>query len=342
LENIMQKYVVLCLLLLLVACQPAVQPMEPETHLSGKTMGTTYNVKFVTDPNIDNEKLHNEIEQKLININQLMSTYIPDSELSIINKAPANTPMPISAETRLVLEEALRLGQLTDGALNVTLGPLVNLWGFGPDKRPEVIPSDAEIIQAMQSVGLEHIVLNGKQISKRVPGLYIDLSPIAKGYGVDALALLLEAKGITDYLVEIGGEMRLSGIKSSGQEWRVAIEKPLSKQRVIQRIVAIGGNAIATSGDYRNYYEENGVRYSHLIQPQTGYPIQHNLVSVTVIHPSSMTADGLATALSILGTEAAIELAERDNLAVLLISKQGDEFVEYQSPAFATIVKVIK
>jgi thiamine biosynthesis lipoprotein len=338
----MQKYVVLCLLLLLVACQPAVQPMEPETHLSGKTMGTTYNVKFVTDPNIDNEKLHNEIEQKLININQLMSTYIPDSELSIINKAPANTPMPISAETRLVLEEALRLGQLTDGALNVTLGPLVNLWGFGPDKRPEVIPSDAEIIQAMQSVGLEHIVLNGKQISKRVPGLYIDLSPIAKGYGVDALALLLEAKGITDYLVEIGGEMRLSGIKSSGQEWRVAIEKPLSKQRVIQRIVAIGGNAIATSGDYRNYYEENGVRYSHLIQPQTGYPIQHNLVSVTVIHPSSMTADGLATALSILGTEAAIELAERDNLAVLLISKQGDEFVEYQSPAFATIVKVIK
>jgi len=338
----MQKYVVLCLLLLLVACQPAVQPMEPETHLSGKTMGTTYNVKFVTDPNIDNEKLHNEIEQKLININQLMSTYIPDSELSIINKAPANTPMPISAETRLVLEEALRLGQLTDGALNVTLGPLVNLWGFGPDKRPEVIPSDAEIIQAMQSVGLEHIVLNGKQISKRVPGLYIDLSPIAKGYGVDALALLLEAKGITNYLVEIGGEMRLSGIKSSGQEWRVAIEKPLSKQRVIQRIVAIGGNAIATSGDYRNYYEENGVRYSHLIQPQTGYPIQHNLVSVTVIHPSSMTADGLATALSILGTEAAIELAERDNLAVLLISKQGDEFVEYQSPAFATIVKVIK
>ena len=338
----MQKYVVLCLLMLLVACQPAVQPIAPETHLSGKTMGTTYNVKFVTDPNIDHVNLHDEIEQKLININQLMSTYIADSELSIINQTPANTPVPISAETRLVLEEALRLGKLTDGALNVTLGPLVNLWGFGPDKRPEVIPSDTEIAQAMQSVGLEHIVLDGTHISKRVPGLYIDLSPIAKGYGVDALAQLLEAKGITDYLVEIGGEMRLSGIKSSGQEWRVAIEKPLSKQRAIQRIVAIGDNAIATSGDYRNYYEEDGIRYSHLIQPQTGYPIQHNLVSVTVIHPSSMTADGLATALSIVGTETAIELAERDNLAVLLISKQGDEFIEYQSPAFATIVKVIK
>lgn len=338
----MQKLIVVSFLLFLVGCQPAVQTVEPETYLSGKTMGTTYNVKFVTDPNIDSVELHNEIEQKLISVNQLMSTYIPDSELSVINQSPANTPVQISAETRLVLDEALRLGELTDGALNVTLGPLVNLWGFGPEKRPEVIPSDAEIALAMQSVGLEHIVLQGQQISKKIDDLYIDLSPIAKGYGVDALAELLESHGITDYLVEIGGEMRLSGIKSTGQEWRVAIEKPLSTQRAIQRIIAIGDNAIATSGDYRNYYEEDGIRYSHLIDPKTGYPIQHNLVSVTVIHPSSMTADGMATALSIVGTQAAMEIAERDNIAVLLVSKEGEEFVEYQSPAFATIVKVIK
>ncbi len=329
---------IMCLLVLL-GCNNA--PLEQEHYFSGRTMGTTYNVKYVSSDQDDHVMLKALVDERLIGINQLMSTYIDDSELSLFNQSSAHIPYLLSPETALVIAEALRIGALSEGTLDVTIGPLVNLWGFGPRKRPETIPTDLQISQAKQLSGLDKLKLTGLQLTKSVDELYLDLSTIAKGYGVDAIAQILLDAQINDFLVEIGGEMRVSGTKVNGDAWRIAIEKPVSSERAVQRIISVGNHAIATSGDYRNYFEEAGVRYSHLIDPNTGYPIQHNTVSATIVHPSSMTADGLATAMMVLSPDKAKALAERDNLALLLVLKEGDEFIEYQSSAFQQLVTMI-
>jgi len=303
-------------------------------------MGTTYNVKFVSVDGVNRMKLKQQIEQSLIDINLLMSTYIQDSELSRFNQWNSIKPFPMSAKTLKVLNEAKRLSDMSEGLLDVTVGPLVNLWGFGPKSQPVKVPTEALINMTRQLVGIDKLTIGPSSVSKAEPALYVDLSTIAKGYAVDQLAELLDTHEITNYLVEIGGEMRLSGVKASGTPWKIAIEKPETEQRSVQKIISIGTNAVATSGDYRNYYETDGVRYSHLINPNTGYPISHNLVSVTVIHPSSMTADGLATALNIMGKEKALALAETFNIAVLLITKEKDGFTEYTSTKFEQLVTV--
>lgn len=326
-------------LVLLAACSQ--QPLEKEHYLSGRTMGTTYNVKFVSDKPIDTVALQHNIDQRLVQINQLMSTYIGDSELSLFNRAPGQQPFTLSPETALVVAEAIRLGEMSGHALDVTIGPLVNLWGFGPTKRPETIPSDGQIADAKALSGLDKLTLEGMVLTKTIDNLYLDLSTIAKGYGVDAIAELLIDYQLTSFLVEIGGEMRVAGIKLNGESWRIAIEKPVSESRAVQKIISVGDNAVATSGDYRNYFEEDGIRYSHLIDPITGYPIQHNTVSATVVHASSMTADGLATAMMILSAKDAQALAEEQGIALMLILKEGNTFVEYQSPAFTQMVTII-
>jgi len=303
-------------------------------------MGTTYNVKFVSIDAVNKLELTQQIEQSLIDINLLMSTYIQDSELSRFNQWNSIKPFPISATTLKVLNEAKRLSDMSEGMLDVTVGPLVNLWGFGPKSQPVKIPTEALINMTRKLVGIDKLTIGPSWASKAEPALYVDLSTIAKGYAVDQLAELLGTHAITNYLVEIGGEMRLSGVKKSGTPWKIAIEKPETEQRAVQKIISIGTNAVATSGDYRNYYESDGVRYSHLINPNTGYPISHNLVSVTVVHPSSMTADGLATALNVMGKDKALALAETFNIAVLLITKEKDNFTEYTSSKFEQLVTV--
>jgi thiamine biosynthesis lipoprotein len=328
---------VIIIAVIFTSCSPA---KVPETHLSGPTMGTTYNVKFVAIDGVDKNKIQQQIDQLLININQLMSTYISDSELSRFNQWQSTDPFPMSAQTIAVLNEAKRIGDMSSGLLDVTIGPLVNLWGFGPQSRPEKIPSN-ELIQATQQlVGLDKLTIGETWASKAIPNLYVDLSTIAKGYAVDQVAELLQSHKIQSFLVEIGGEMRVSGVKASGNSWKIAIEKPQADQRSVQEIISVGDNAVATSGDYRIYYEQDGVRYSHLIDPSTGYPITHNVVSVTVIHPSSMTADGLATALIVMGKEKALALAKQYDIAVLLITKEKDGFNEYTSAKFEQLVTV--
>jgi thiamine biosynthesis lipoprotein len=321
------------LLLFIVSCAPS---KPTEITISGQTMGTTYSIKVVKRPEttLDVKALQGEIDNALIQVNALMSTYDPDSELSRLNEAEAGQPFAISEQTEYVLTEAIRLHNLSAGSLDVTVGPLVNLWGFGPNKRAEIIPTKSQLFDIEEFVGIDKFELSSGVVTKLHANLYIDLSTIAKGYGVDVVADIIESSQITDYLVEIGGEMRVAGKKANGSDWRIAIEKPISNERAIQKIISIGNNAVATSGNYRNYFEQDGIRYSHLIEPTTGYPITHNLVSVTVIHASSMTADGLATALNVMGAEKAQELALRDDLAVFMIMKQGDDFIEYTSPAF--------
>lgn len=323
-------------ILFLASCSEEGQPV---VHLQGQTMGTTYNVKYLIDE-APVEGLQAEIDARLVEVNKMMSTYDPTSELSRFNQYRYTDNFEVSPDTLFVINEALRLANLSGGVLDVTVGPLVNLWGFGPTKRPEKVPSQGEIDEIRDYVGYQKLSTTPTGLKKSHPMLYVDLSTIAKGFGVDEVAEILEKRGIKNYLIEIGGEMRVKGERGDGSEWLIAIEKPVTTERAVQKVVSIGENAVATSGDYRNYYEEDGVRYSHLIDPTTGKPISHNLVSVTVVHPSSMTSDGLATASNVMGWEEAIAVAEQEQLAVFLIRRTEDGFEEYASPEFDKLVTV--
>lgn len=338
--NQVKLVVLLLLFVLLSGCFPSNDSMKNEVLLQGKTMGTTYHIKVVVDQNVfDTTKLQQQIDAELKQLNQEMSTYIADSELSLFNSSTSLDPIEISSGLARVIKEAIRLGTITEGKLDVTVGPLVNLWGFGPEYRPETIPTAQEINEARQRIGLNKLSFSGNKLAKLNADLYVDLSTIAKGYGVDIVAELIEQNGINDYLVEIGGEMRVKGFKHTGELWHVAIEKPVNEERAVQQIIVPKDNAVATSGDYRNYYEVDGQRFSHIIDPATGKPINHKIVSVTVIHPSSMTADGLSTALMVMGEEKALAFAEQHQLAVYIIVKSEHGFIEHTSVKFMQYLK---
>jgi len=328
------------LVLILSACFPSNNTGKKEILLQGRTMGTTYNIKVVgTKGQVIELELQQQIDAALKQVNQEMSTYIKDSEISKFNQSTSTVPVEVSPGFARVLKESIRLGQLSEGKLDVTVGPLVNLWGFGPEQRPETVPNDEILAATKKRVGLHNLILEGNFLSKKVPDLYIDLSTIAKGYGVDVIAELIEKNGITRYLVEIGGEMRLRGFKHTGELWAIAIEKPITNERSVQQVIIPKDNAVATSGDYRNYFEVDGVRFSHIIDPATGKPINHKLVSVTVIHPSSMTADGLSTTLMVMGKEKGMAFAVKNNLAALFISKTENGFDEEFTVKFKQYLK---
>jgi thiamine biosynthesis lipoprotein len=325
-------------------CFPSNNSPKKEVLLQGRTMGTTYNIKVVsTSEQVEKLKLHDKIERVLKRVNQEMSTYIPDSEISLFNQSTSGEAFEISDGFARVLKESIRLGELSNGKLDITVGPLVNLWGFGPEQRPEKVPSESVLASTINIIGLEKLHLTGNQLSKDISNLYIDLSTTAKGYGVDVVAELIESNGIANYLVEIGGEMRLKGFKHTGELWAIAIEKPIldpsGEERAVHQVIIPKDNAVATSGDYRNYFEADGQRFSHIIDPETGKPINHNLVSVTVIDQSSMTADGLSTTLMVLGTEKGMEFAVKNNLAALFISKTEHGFSEQFTLKFKQYLK---
>lgn len=324
---------------------------DPEIiTLSGKTMGTTYHIKYINDGDLtrNTEQVQEQIERILKDINDKMSTYIPNSELSRFNQyKEINQPVEISADLAKVIKEAVRLNKITEGALDVTVGPLVNLWGFGPEKRIDKQPSAAQLEERRAWVGIEKLALTeqaGKfTLAKAVPELYIDLSSIAKGFAVDQVANYVESIGAKNYMSEIGGEIRAKGKNIEGKDWQIAIEKPnFDGSRSVQDILGLKDLAMATSGDYRNYFEENGMRFSHEINPQTGKPIQHKLASITVLSPSTMTADGLSTGLFVLGEEKALEVAERENIPVYLIVKTESGFDVKMSSAFKNLLNSSK
>lgn len=331
-----------------VACSLAACKKDPEViTLSGKTMGTTYHVKYIDDGSMNEnaQKTHEQIEIILKDVNAKMSTYIKDSELSKFNQnTQINTPIEISHDFAKVLEEAIRLNKLTDGALDVTVGPVVNLWGFGPEKRPERQPTTEQLAERQSWVGIDKITLDttGKTptLSKAVPQVYIDLSSIAKGFGVDQVAEKLEQLNAQNYMVEIGGEIRAKGQNIEGKPWQIAIEKPsMTGERAVENVIGLNNMAMATSGDYRIYFEENGKRFAHEIDPKTGYPIQHHLASITVLAPTSMTADGLSTGLFVLGEDKALEVAEKNDLAIYLIIKTDNGFETKMSSAFKKLTE---
>ena len=289
-------------------------------------MGTWYNVKIVSANNVNRDILSDKIDVVLSDINGLMSTYEPDSELSRFNQLPINTPMVLSPDTVAVLKMALDLSAKTDGAFDVTVGPVVNLWGFGPDGRLKNKPSETAINTALSQVGYKALVWHSdNQLSKTKP-VYVDLSAIAKGFAVDKVAEMLREQGYSRYLVDIGGELLAGDEKAPGQDWKVAVEQPDAYQRAIQKVIALRQMGVATSGDYRNFYEFDGVRFSHTIDPRTGSPVVHTLASVSVLHSSVAYADGLATALMVLGVEQGYDLASKLGISAYFIYKTPSGF----------------
>ncbi|WP_254918378.1 FAD:protein FMN transferase [Cobetia sp. QF-1] len=325
------------LALLVAGCENS---SNPELHrFAGPIFGTGFHVSVVGDLDADEvADLKQASVEALNKVDWQMSTYKDTSELSKLNQAPVDVPVTLSDDLAHVLSEAQDVGNRSDGAFDVTVGPAVNLWGFGPDARLDKAPSDAQIAEALAKVDHLALELDGNTVIKRKP-VYTDLSGIAKGFGVDRVADALEAKGIENYLVEVGGEIRVKGEKPGGKPWRIAIEAPKSFERSVQRIINPGNAAVATSGDYRNYFEQDGVRYSHTIDPRTGRPIQHRLASVTVITPNCSTADAWATALNVLGADKAMATAKRENIAAYFIVKTKDGFEQSWSPAFAPYLK---
>lgn len=310
-------------------------------HLSGKTMGTTYNVKIWSTFSVDSNFLQKEIDQILVEVNNSMSTYIKDSEISFFNhKHPMGDWMKVSDDFFFVVNHAVEVANETEGYFDPTIGPLVNLWGFGPDGERKV-PSKESIETAKKMVGHKNLELDAKdkRLRKLVPGLYLDLSASAKGFGVDKVARYLDLKNFSNYMVEIGGEIKTKG-KKDKLPWSIAIESPhpsLEGER-IHKVLKLNNLAMATSGDYRNFFIEGGKKFSHEIDFRTGKPIEHTMASASVVDPTScMKADSWATAMMVMGPELAQKSAERLSLAVYLIYKldsnqANKKFLTYQSP----------
>lgn len=314
---------------------------EKVWEISGPVFGTQYNINVVMADDQDRLKsLADGIEQVLEEVDASMSTWRDDSELSRFNSLINQSEWTeISPGLHAVLARSLEIADLSNGAFDVTIGPVVNLWGFGPDAIPEEIPTDEELAAALDATGYEKLELRENPAAVRAEKKqYVDLSAIAKGYAVDEIARFLESIGLSAFLIEVGGEISVQGRKPDGDAWRLAIEEPVADQRQVNRVVAIGDRAMATSGDYRNYYESDGQRFSHTIDPEDGRPIDHGLASVTVIADDCMTADALATALNVMGPERAKSLATRENIAAYFIIRGKDGFRTDHSPAFSSFL----
>lgn len=295
---------------------------------SGPTMGTAYTVKVVAVDLDDTEKLsiHNAIRGAVDSVDQAMSTYKPESELSRFNSS-GTAEFAVSDGLFVVIATALKVGEVSEGALDVTVGPLVDAWGFGPDGRVEV-PDDDRIDTLMEKVGRQKLLLDAeaKTIRKTTDGLRVDLSAIAKGFAVDQVLLGVVELGYGDVMVEVGGEVRTAGFNELGRPWRIGIERPDEEGRVAGQAIEVSGRALATSGDYRNFREVDGKRLSHTIDPRTGHPIDHTLASVSVLADTCIEADAWATALNVLGPHDGVAVAQENGIDALFILRNNRGF----------------
>ncbi|WP_394700211.1 FAD:protein FMN transferase [uncultured Tolumonas sp.] len=328
----------LLMLAMVAGCDKPPAAEHPMLEIHGRTMGTFYGVKVVGDFPGGQQALQTQVDSLLKHYNDEISTYDPNSSLSKFNQQQTTAPFPVSQDMADIVISAVRVGQRTQGVLDVTVGPLVNLWGFGPDRRPVKIPTDAQITAARQRVGIQrlHVDVSADhaELRKDIPNMYVDLSTVGEGFGADKIADFLESRGVHNYLVEIAGASRSRGVNAKGEPWKLAIQKPTDELDEVQAIVKPDGRAISTSGSYRNYYELNGQRYSHIIDPATGKPITHRLVSATVITPTALEADGLDTALMVMGPEKAMAFAKQQHLAVYLVIKTDKGFKAEYSETF--------
>ncbi|MCH8499487.1 MAG: FAD:protein FMN transferase [Marinobacter sp.] len=325
----------LALALLLTACSQSESQYKRST-LEGRIFGTFYQI-IVIGPYSDSEldAFRVGLRQVMDEVDMSMSTYKPDSELMRFNRAPLGEWVQVSPGLFTVLEKGQQVAQASDGAFDMTVGGLVNLWSFGPEARPTKRP-DAELLaERLAQTGYQYLELDPETRSaRRLRDALVDLSGIAKGYAVDELGRWLDAQGVEHYMVNLGGDLIARGERAPGVSWRVGIEMPDSLVPEAKYAVPLKDLTVATSGDYRNYFEHEGVRYSHTIDPQTGEPIQHNLASVSMFHESNTLADAWATALMVVGPGQAQQLALANDLMVVLLERNNGDWLTWVSPAY--------
>jgi thiamine biosynthesis lipoprotein len=333
------RHILFLSFLLIAACGDS--DLLPAYDLSGSTMGTTFNVTLVAPPaDIDLESLQTRIQDRLEHVDKIASTYRGDSELSRFNAEPSTDWVRVMPEFCRMIASANEISFMTQGAFDITVGPLVNLWGFGPEDRQEnrdvELPTDEEISAARTRVGYEMLETDCDHsvIRKASATVYVDLSGWAKGYAVDQIAQLLDEQHLTNYLVEIGGELRVRGHNTEQRKFSVAIEKPLPNNEMSYTLVRLSDVSVATSGDYRNFFEHDGRRYSHSIDPRTGRPVSDELVGVTVVSTQTAYADAVATAFLVLGPEEGHALAEKLRIAAYFLVRTDNGIEEKSTSQF--------
>lgn len=333
----MPRSLITCLALLaLAACDSSL----PQLDLDGSALGTSFVVSIVKPPaDLEAEQLRNDVLAVLQRVDELASTWRDDSELTVFNDDRSIDWIPVSAQFCVLLERSQEVSEVTDGAFDLTIGPLVNLWGFGPEGQIVTPPSAADIEAAQRRVGFDKLETdcNERLVRKDEPDLYVDLSGWAKGYAVDQLAEMLNQEGFENYLVEVGGELRVKGLNRDSSKWAIGIEAPSTSARVPHAVVNVTNTSVATSGDYRNYFEHDGQRFSHTIDARTGRPVTHNLAAVTVIDASAAYADAMATALLVLGPDAGPALAEQLHIAAYFLVRDQTDIREITTTEFDTL-----
>ncbi|HWT69880.1 MAG TPA: FAD:protein FMN transferase [Pseudomonas sp.] len=303
----------------------------------GPTMGSTYSIKYVRHAGLPGPAaVQVEVEKILTDVDRQLSTYRSDSDIEHFNQLPANSCQNMPSSVLELVRVGEQLSSQSDGSFDLTVEPLLDLWGFGPQAREEKVPTAQALAEVRQRVGHAHLRIEGDQLCKDA-AVEVDFNSIAAGYAVDRIAARLEALGIHDYLAEATGELKAAGSKLDGSPWRVALEEPRDDQQVAERVVAIDGYGLSTSGDYRNYFVQGGQRFSHTFDARTGAPVSHALASVTVIHHSALMADGLSTLLLILGPERGWDYAEKHDIGAFFVIRADTGFVTRSSHAFERI-----
>lgn len=303
--------------------------------IDGYTMGSTWSVRFVGQRDVDVVAVRSVLEGDLAELNRQLSGYQPETALSAFNRSPVGEWQSPPAHLRAVLEFGLDAHEQTAGAFEMTIRPLVNLWGFGAAEPRETAPSDEEIAGILSRIGSRFLEQSPDGVRWRRTGdVGVDVDAIAPGYAADVLSERLAALGHPAHLVEVGGELVARGLRPDGTPWRVGIERPVAERGVVEQVIAVTDVAIATSGDYRDYFEQDGVRYSHTLDPLTGRPVRHALASATVLAPSGMAADTYATAIMVLGPERGMAYADEHDLGVYLLLREGSGFREVYNERF--------
>lgn len=321
---------VLFLLVSLPGCsEQAIQKLQ------GSAQGTTYHISYWSKSPVDPKAIQASIETEFGVIDKLLSNYRPDSTIEVFNSTENTADFAIGTEIVSLVRVARTVHLASQGCYDLTIKPLFDLWGFQNDK--QVVPQESAILQTLAQIGMSKLEeVDETQLRKKIANLKVDLSSIAQGYSVERISLVLAQHGVENYLVEIGGELKTNGHKPDNQPWRIALERPLPGEQVLHKVLTLPKDlpmAVMTSGTYRHYFEENGIRYSHILDARNGRPITHDLVSVTVIHPNPTVADAWSTALICLGQQEGIKVANKEKIAALFIQQQGTELIESRSDA---------
>jgi len=323
---------------LLVACSKTPDPVKIE----GFAQGTTYHLTFVLPKSEDQATITKEVTAELQRIDASISNYRKDSTIELFNAQLDTEPHEVNEEIVNLVEYARIVNKASGGCYDLTIKPLFDLWGFKKDTFH--LPSDEELQQTMQLIGMDKIItVDATHLQKKLPDLRVDLSSIGQGYSVERLANLLESHKITSYVVEIGGELKVRGKKPDGTPWRIAMEKPISTERKVEKIAIFETGepmSLMPSGTYHHYFDNNGKRYSHILDGRTGKPIEHNTVVANAFMSSSTQADAWSTALLCLGSEEGIKVADENNIAALFVEQVGDKFIEKKSKAMDQLTSV--